>query len=158
MPSGYFFNPEVPGFKPLLGKAVPKLERSPHADGGIVSSLADMTTWDRALYQGAELPQAQQRQLESLVSEKTGKPIPRTTLSDPAGFGLGVAQLTSPVAGTLWGYEGTTFGYRVQHLYLPHSRVIIALAANSTPANDEMDLLGLKVYQTLQKAGALASG
>jgi D-alanyl-D-alanine carboxypeptidase len=37
-----------------------------------VSSLADMTTWDRALYQGQELPPRQQRQLESLVSTTNG--------------------------------------------------------------------------------------
>ena len=65
------------------------------AAGGIVSSLADMTTWDRDLYQGRLLPARQQHQLESLVSQATGKPILRTSLADPIGYGLGIAQETS---------------------------------------------------------------
>ena len=124
--------------------------------GGIVSSLQDMTTWDRALYQGQELPPPQQRQLESLVSTTTGHPIPGTTPADPAGYGLGVAQVTYPSIGTVWANEGETFGYRVVHLYFPRSGIIIALAANSSPApgNDDLGTLAGSVYQALQKAGA----
>jgi CubicO group peptidase (beta-lactamase class C family) len=54
MPAGYFFETAVPS---LLGKAMPPLaETWAQAAGAIVSSLADMTTWDRVLYQGQELP------------------------------------------------------------------------------------------------------
>jgi len=59
------------------------------------AALADMTTWDRDLYQGQVLPSRQQRQLESLVSQALGKPIRRTTLTDPGGYGLGLEQQTS---------------------------------------------------------------
>ncbi len=53
MPAGYFFETAVPS---LLGKAMPPLaETWAQAAGAIVSSLSDMTTWDRALYQGQEL-------------------------------------------------------------------------------------------------------
>ena len=80
-----------------MGKAMPPLDLTwAQAAGGIVSSLADMTTWDRDLYQGRLLPARQQRQLEDLVSQTTGKPILRTTLADPLGYGLGVAQGISP--------------------------------------------------------------
>ena len=74
--------------------------------GGIVSSLHDMTTWDRDLYQGQVLPPRQQHQLESLVSLATGKPIRRTTLADPAGYGLCLcwcsarSPASSPTGGT----------------------------------------------------------
>jgi D-alanyl-D-alanine carboxypeptidase len=75
MPAGYFF---MAGAPPLLGKAMPRLAITwTQAAGGIVSSLRDITTWERALYQGQELPPTQQRQLESLISETTGKPISR---------------------------------------------------------------------------------
>ena len=157
-PAGYFFDSSTPLFASLLGEQVPKLAlSSAQGAGAIISSLSDLTTWDRALYQGRELPGPQQRQLESLVSEKTGLPIKTTTPADPAGFGLGVAQFTSPATGTFWGYEGATYGYRVEHIYLPSSGAVIALAVNSATAanDDQLGPLGLAIYQILQKAGAL---
>jgi D-alanyl-D-alanine carboxypeptidase len=153
MPAGYL---DIAGVPPaLLGEAMPKLAlTSAQGAGGIVSSLADMTTWDRALYSGRLLPPRQQRQLESLVSEATGQPIARTTPADPAGYGLGVAQQISQV-GIIWLYEGETYGYRVLHVYYPRSGLIIALAFNSATENDDVADLVASVYQTLQKAGAV---
>jgi D-alanyl-D-alanine carboxypeptidase len=158
MPAGYFFEPGAP---PLLGEAMPRLALSwAQGAGGIVSSLADVTTWDRDLYQGQVLPPRQQRQLESLVSQATGKPIRRTTLADPAGYGLGVAQSTTRQSGTIWYYEGGSFGNRVMHLYFPRSGMIITLAANSAvdPADDDLGDLAGSVYQALLKAGAVHTG
>jgi D-alanyl-D-alanine carboxypeptidase len=163
MPAGYFFDSAVANQEPpnplatLLGTQVsPFALTGAQGAGGIVSSLQDMTTWDRALYQGQELPPAQQRQLESLVSTTTGRPIPGTTPAEPSGYGLGVWQGTSPSLGTAWFYEGVTYGYRVLHLYFPRSGMIIALAANSDPGgvNDDLSTLAASVYQALQKAGA----
>ena len=145
----------------LLGQPMPPLALTwAQGAGAIVSSLQDMTTWDRDLYLGRELPPRQQRQLESLVSETTGKPITTTTPADPAGYGLGVQQLTYQPIGTVWTYEGGTLGYRVEHYYFPHSGIIIALAVNSATdaANDQLGALAVTVYQTLQKAGAVHAG
>ena len=158
MPAGYLFEAGAP---PLLGKPMPRLALTwAQSAGGIVSSLRDMTTWDRDLYQGQVLPPRQQHQLESLVSIATGKPIRRTTLADPAGYGLGVIQLTTRLTGTTWYYEGGTFGNRVMHLYFPRSGMIIAVAVNSAvdAANDDLFNLAGSVYQTLQKAGAVRAG
>jgi D-alanyl-D-alanine carboxypeptidase len=157
LPAGYFFDTPPPNpLVPLLGRPVPPLALTfAQGAGGIVSSLPDMAAWDRALYQGQLLPPAQQRQLESLVSETTGRPIPATT-PDPAGYGLGVQEATTPSTGTVWDYEGETYGYRVLHLYFPRSGIIIAVAANSNvdQGNDDLGMLALSVYQALQKAGA----
>jgi D-alanyl-D-alanine carboxypeptidase len=158
MPTGYFFMSGVPS---LLGQPVPPLALTwAQGAGGIVSSLADMTTWDRALYQGQELPRRQQRQLESLVSEATGKPIPATTLADPAGYGLGLQQDTSQQLGTEWDYIGGTLGYRVGHVYFPRSGIIIAFAVNSATDqdNEALGALEISVYQSLQKAGVAQVG
>jgi D-alanyl-D-alanine carboxypeptidase len=154
MPAGYFF---IAGAPPsLIGKAMPPLALTwAQATGGIVSSLADMTTWDRALYTGQLLPPCQQHQLESLVSEATGKPIRRTTAADPAGYGLGVQQVFNPQTGIIWDYEGQAFGARVLHLYLPRTGLLIAVAANSSASNDDLPALSGAVYQTLHKAGAV---
>ena len=157
MPAGYLYIAGVPAS--LLGQAVPPLALTwAQGAGGIVSSLADMTTWDRALFSGQLLPPRQQHQLESLVSEATGQPIARTTPAGPAGYGLGLQQETSAQTGIIWDYEGQTFGNRVLYLYLPRSGIIIALALNSAtspPAsNDDIADLAASVYQTLQNAGA----
>jgi D-alanyl-D-alanine carboxypeptidase len=153
MPAGYFY---LAGVLPsLFGKAMPRLALTwAQAAGGIVSSLADMTTWDRALYTGRLLPPRQQQQLESLISETTGKPIRRTTAADPIGYGLGVQQVFNPQTGIIWDYEGQAFGARVLHLYLPRTGLLIAVAANSSATNDDLPDLSGAVYQTLHKAGA----
>jgi D-alanyl-D-alanine carboxypeptidase len=153
MPAGYFY---IAGGPPsLLGERMPPLALTwAQAAGGIVSSLADMTTWDRALYQGRLLPPRQQRQLESLVSEATGKPIRRTTAADPAGYGLGVQQVFNPQTGIFWAYEGQAFGARVIHYFFPRTGLLIAVAANSSTSNDDLANLAGAVYQTLNHAGA----
>lgn len=157
MPDGYFTgNP--PPLDRLNGTPVPKLGLTfAQAAGGIVSSLADLATWDRALYQGKELPPRQQHQLESLVSEADGKPIAMATPGNP-GFGLGVQQATNSVTGTIWDYEGETPGFRVLHLYQPASGLIFVLATNSG-AEGTSDQLGsslaITVFNTLKAAGAV---
>ena len=154
MPAGYFYIAVGP--PSLLGKRMPPLALTwAQAAGGIVSSLADMTTWDRDLYQGRLLPARQQHQLESLVSEATGKPIRRTTLADPSGYGLGVQQQFSRQTGIFWDYEGQAFGARVLHLYFPRTSLLIAVAANSSTSNDDLANLAGAVYQTLHHAGAV---
>jgi D-alanyl-D-alanine carboxypeptidase len=152
-PAGYYFDSAIPQLAPLLGKDVRTLNLSwAPANGGIVTSLQDMTKWDRVLYQGRVLPRRQQRELESLISEKTGRAIKRTTPADPSGFGLGVHQSTSSV-GRAWDYEGENLGDRVLHVYVPRSGTLIALAANSTPSTDQLGGLALSVIQILRKAG-----
>ena len=155
MPAGYFY---IAGGPPsLIGKAMPPLALTwAQAAGGIVSSLADLATWDRVLYSGELLPARQQHQLESLVSEATGKPIRRTAPGGPAGYGLGVEQNTTRLFGTIWYYEGQAFGARVLNLYFPRTGMSIALAVNSsTITNDDLSDLSSSVYQTLQNAGAI---
>jgi len=144
----------------VIGKPMPPLGLTwAQAAGGIVSSLADMTTWDRALYQGRLLPPREQHQLESLVSQATGKPILRTTLVNPLGYGLGVAQGIFPgPTGNFWYYEGQAFGARVLQMYFPRSGTIIALAVNSSTDNGHLSDLAGSVYQTLQEAGAAGNG
>jgi len=141
----------------LIGKAMPPLALTwAQAAGAIVSSLADLATWDRALYSGQLLPARQQHQLESLVSEATGKPMRRTAPGAPNGYGLGVQQENSRQTGPYWAYEGQAFGARVLNLYLPRTGMSIALAVNSsTITNDDLSDLSSSVYQTLQHTGAI---
>jgi len=153
IPAGYFFTP-IPAMKPLLGHDLRRFNLSYAAGaGGIVSSLADLSKWERALYAGRMLRRKQQRELESLVSQKTGKPVKRLTPADPQGYGLGVGKNLSPLLGPNWFYEGETFAFRVLHLYLPRSGVLIDVAVNSSTNHDLLNDVGAAVYLILQDSG-----
>ena len=160
MTSGYFFNHDADdaGLAPLLGRDVRDLSVSwMQGAGGIVSTPIDVTRWARALYTGSILASKQRAELMSLVSQKTGRPIRKTTMQDPGGFGLGVAQITKPEIGTVWFYEGMTLGYRMLHLYFPRQDAVIAFGINSQPDSkqNQSGQLALAIYKTLHAAGKL---
>ncbi len=160
MPAGYYTRTDEPELSPLRGQDVSRTSLSwARGAGAILSTTADMTRWERALYDGWLLPPQQQAELLSLVSTATGEPIEATTADDPRGFGLGVAQMTDAL-GTFWFYEGETLGFRLLHAYFPESGLIIAMALNSRPDEDQLGALATQVYETLVAHGALgpASG
>jgi D-alanyl-D-alanine carboxypeptidase len=154
MPAGYWFIAALPEMASQVGHDQSRHTLSwAQGAGGIVGSLQDIARWDRALYAGRELPEKQQRELTSLVSARTGKPITKTTLSDPAGYGLGISQVTSKTLGTVWYYEGETTGFRVVNIFVPRSGTVIAIGVNSATLSDHTAALATSVYQTLHKAG-----
>ncbi|MGH9081145.1 MAG: serine hydrolase domain-containing protein, partial [Acidimicrobiales bacterium] len=154
MPAGYWFIAALPMMTSQLANDQSRLTVSwAQGAGGIVSSLQDLGNWDRALFTGQELPRKQQGELTSLVSTTTGEPIKTTTLADPAGYGLGVSQVTSKALGTEWYYEGETDGYRVVNIYAPRSGTAIAIGVNSASLTDNTAALGTSIYQTLHQAG-----
>lgn len=154
IPGGYFFTPETPEMKPLLGHDLRRFNLSYAAGaGGIVSSLADLSKWERALYAGRMLPGKQQGELESLVSQKTGEPVKRLTSADPQGYGLGVGKAVNPTLGPFWFYEGETFAFRVLHFYFPRSGVLIDIAVNSNTNHDLLEAIGVVTYFILQRSG-----
>jgi D-alanyl-D-alanine carboxypeptidase len=147
LPAGYSMQAGLPA---LVGKRVPPLALSwAQGAGGLVASLKDVMTWDRALYGGRELPAAQQRELESLISVTTSKPIGTVTADDPEGFGLGVLQIADPAAGVVWAYQGGSLGFRVLHFYVPSSGLLMALAVNSDVDVNTLPALADTLYQTL---------
>ncbi|MBV9027704.1 MAG: beta-lactamase family protein [Candidatus Eremiobacteraeota bacterium] len=160
MTSGYYFSHDVDNapLLPLLGADVKDFSVSwMQGAGGIVSDPEDLTRWARALYSGSILPAKQRAEMLSLVSLKNGRPIPATTLDDPRGFGLGVAQLTTAETGTVWYYEGITLGYRMVHVYFPRQDAVIAFGLNSQcdSKEDRAGKLAVAIYNTLHAAGKL---
>jgi D-alanyl-D-alanine carboxypeptidase len=155
-PAGYFFDDTVAPMSGLLGTDVSRNTLSwARGAGGIISTTSDMTRWERALYTGRLLPAEQQAELESLVSMQTGQPIEQTSLTDPSGFGLGVAQATSEKLGTFWFYEGGTLGFRTLHLYFPDTGLILAMGLNSAPVEDQILTLAESVHDTLVSHGVV---
>ena len=155
MPAGYYTRTDEPELAPLVGQDVSRTSLSwARGAGAILSTTADLTRWERALYGGWLLPPQQQAELLSLVSTATGEPIEATGPDDPRGFGLGVAQMTDDL-GTFWFYEGETLGFRLLHAYYPESGLIVALGLNSRPDEDRIGALATSVYDTLVARGAL---
>jgi D-alanyl-D-alanine carboxypeptidase len=155
LPAGYYYiGPDaLPEMSSQFGKDQSRYPVAAPASGGIATAPADLAKWSRALFTGRLLPRKQQRELESLVSTKTGKPIKKTTPADPSGFGLGVSQTTAPVLGTVWVYLASTFGFRSLLTYVPRSGTAIAIGANSLPEQDHLPRLGTSVYQKLHRPG-----
>jgi D-alanyl-D-alanine carboxypeptidase len=152
-PAGYYTRTADPGLAPLRGQDVSRYSLSwARGAGAILATTADMTRWERALYEGELLPPQQQDELESLVSTATGEPIEQTSAEDPRGFGLGVAQMTDDL-GTFWFYEGETLGFRALHVYFPDSGLIAAMTLNSTADEDSIGALATSVYGTLAAHG-----
>lgn len=143
MASGYFQNPSCSEYRPhcSVGQLQPlDGQNMRRADvswtgpaGGIVSTPRDLTRWVRGLFGGRVVPPAQLAQMKQLVSLETGKPIARTTASDPRGFGLGLAELYLDGTGPFWFYEGTTLGYRGVFAYYPKDDLVLAVSLNSQP-------------------------
>jgi len=145
---------DVVGFSRLMGRDVSRTTLSwARGAGGIIATTRAMTVWEHALYGGTLLPDRLEKELLSLVSVKTGKPIKHTTLSDPQGFALGIAQQTHPKIGRVWFYEGGTYAFRTLHIYFPRSGLIIAIGLNSDPTVDHINDLVFAVYDTLAAHG-----
>lgn len=139
--AGYYENDER-GLQKYRGHDVSGFSLSwAQGAGSMVSTAADLTKWSRVLYQnGALLPPKQQRELFSMISIKTAKPLAKATAQDPAGFALGVAQRYDPKFGAFWFYQGETLGFRAAHLYFPKSNIVVSIFANSRPVESQSDL------------------
>lgn len=174
MPSGYYYNVEVPLLNRLIlskadpecihGKASTDLKCNDlswaGAAGGIVASTEAVTRWARALFTADKvIPLKMMTELKSIVSYKTGKPIAQTSANDPNGFGLGVVQAYKSPLGTYWFYQGSTLGYRVLYVYFPKNiednsgdGLIITIALNSQPVSclDHIGELVMQIYQEFE--------
>lgn len=155
--SGYYVNTDDTGLTNLLGQDISGFSLGwAQGAGGMIGTPEDLTKWVRALFEGNVLPQKQLQELESLVAIPSGQPISHTSLSQPRAFGLGVFQFTDPTYGTIWGYEGSTIGYRATYIYFPNSGMIICAFTNSqTSAANNVFIKDLfpALYRTLKAAG-----
>jgi D-alanyl-D-alanine carboxypeptidase len=157
---GYFYSddPDNAGLKAIYGKDVWDYSMSwAQGAGAIIATPEALTHWDRALYEGSVLGEKQRKELMSLVSLASGKPVTVPTPQDPRTFGLGVASMYMPKLGVFWFYEGETLGYRVTHAWFPKQNVILAIGFNSQPnaKQDHNGELVQHVYSTLHAAGKI---
>jgi D-alanyl-D-alanine carboxypeptidase len=144
---------------PLIGRDTSAMNLSwAGAAGAIISTPRDLAKWIRALFGGRVIPQQQLDEMMTVVSQRTGQPVPSATADDPA-FGLDlVQQYSAETGGTFWFYEGSTLGFRAIFAYWPQYNLVMTTSTNSQPPEGE-DQLGSQVllgaFDVLAKAGML---
>lgn len=155
--SGYFVNTDDPGLSQLFGQDTKEFSLGwAQAAGGMISTPADLSAWVRDLFEGTVLPKRQFRELTSLVSIPSGRPVQQASCQDPSCFGLGVFQVNDPELGLFWGYEGSTIGYRAAYAYFPNSGLILTVFTNSQTSHAQNKLSSVlfpSLYKTLEHFG-----
>jgi D-alanyl-D-alanine carboxypeptidase len=145
---------------PLIGKDMLMQNRSWAAEAGaIISNPRDLGSWIRAVFEKRVFPAKQLQEMTTLVSNKTGLPLPDVTTDDPVGFGLGLGRFhRKELGGAYWFYEGETLGFRTIFAYWPQYDLLITGSVNSRPPNGE-DKFGPSViggaFMALQQAHLL---
>ncbi|MDK1473552.1 serine hydrolase domain-containing protein [Streptomyces sp. 549] len=106
------------------------------ADGGVVSTAADMNVFLRALMGGDLLPPAQLAQMRTTV------PAPVGDDGGPERYGLGIAWRPAPgCADGVWYHGGTSFGTVSETAVTPDGRASAAAAVFTTRFGDEKRFL-----------------
>ena len=122
---------------PLIGKDMRMQNRSWAAEAGaVLSNPHDLGLSIRALFEKHVVPAKQLEEMTTLVSNRTGLPLPEVSGDEPAGFGLGLGRFyQEELRGAYWFYEGETLGFRTIFAYWPQYDLLITGAVNSRPPN-----------------------
>jgi D-alanyl-D-alanine carboxypeptidase len=124
---------------PLIGEDMRLQNRSWAGEAGaIISNPHDLGLWIRALFGTRAFPAKQLDEMTTMVSNKTGLPLPEVTVDEPGGFGLGLGRFyRKELGGAYWFYEGETLGFRTIFAYWPQDDLLITGSVNSRPPNGE---------------------
>jgi D-alanyl-D-alanine carboxypeptidase len=96
--------------------------------GAMVSTLADLETWGKALGDGRLIgPELQKERIER------SRPVTNGPEYDRYGLGIGI------LAGW-WGHTGSGIGWQAATFYDPRSGTVIAAMVNETPVGGGRDL------------------
>ncbi len=135
------------------------------AAGAIVANTEDVVQWVQLLYHGKLIDAAHREralaELKSVVSMKTGLPIPTVTAEEPAGFGLGVGYYyDKELQQKFWVYKGSTLGFRTMYFWQPCNNVTTVVALNGkggegnpdSKLGDEILSANLNLYKLIIKS------
>lgn len=134
------------------------------AAGALVATTEDVVHWVQLLYHGSLIKLSDRArvlaELESVVSLKTGQPIPNVSEDEIAGFGLGVvAYYDKELKERFWVYKGSTLGFRMMYFWQPCNNVTTVVALNGkagegNPASklgDEIVRANLNLYHLVME-------
>lgn len=96
----------------------------PGGAGAIISNMADLRTYAKALYTGELLTQVIQK--ERLYTNRL-KGLPEFV-----GYGEGIAKM-----GKFWGHNGTIMGFSSEMFYLPEKDAVIIINVNRLDEDDK---------------------
>lgn len=106
------------------------------AAGAILSTTADINSYARALFTpGKLLTEREEKQLTTLVSMKTGKPITDVSANDPGGYGLGIGKAMRN-GDKFYFYTGETLGFAFFYAYYPTRQSSFVFTINSVGDNN----------------------
>lgn len=124
-----FAERKVRGYSLDRGKSVaagPFNLTHPYADGGLVSNIDDLLLWNRALHEGRVLKNASYRRMITPVG---------AAVTELYGFGIRHGSLRGR---TMLGHSGHLAGFSSFLLYLPETRITVAILQNVDP-DDSFD-------------------
>jgi D-alanyl-D-alanine carboxypeptidase len=114
-------------------------QSSTSAAGDMISSLADLDAFMRALFQGRLLRPAQQRELFAVPS------VPDFVTGDPATYSAGLTRLIElPGGRVIWGKSGARYGYSaaIAGTADASSRVVYSVNATDAKAEGQAPVIG----------------
>lgn len=127
--------PHARGYQSLDGRLVDVTrwnQTSTAAAGDMISSVRDLDTYVRALFQGRLLPPAQQRELFAVPDVRDFQSGARATYS------AGLNRLVKlPDGRTIWGKSGARYGYSAAIAATPEAATRLVYSVNSTDAKSE---------------------
>lgn len=111
--------------------------------GAMVSTLADLETWGRALGDGRLI--GADLQLQRIARSR---PVTNGPEYDRYGLGIGILK-------DWWGHTGTGVGWQAATFYDPRTRATISVMVNETPAGGGRDLnIAQEIFEALAEVVA----
>ena len=147
---------KVSTLAPLIGKDMRRRTAPGRARQARSSRRRTTSPLDPRVVREARIfPEKQLDKMTTMVSNKTGLPLPDVTADEPGGFGLGLQpSYRKELGGGYWFYKGETLGFRTIFAYWPQNDLLITGSVNSRPPNGE-DKFGPTViggaFMTLQQ-------
>ncbi len=121
-PARYFVTPT--GSKPQFTPAKTPFFMIPFADGGVISTTADLIKWNQALHSGKVLSEESYK----LMIKKHYKAKKKYDLNSYIGYGLIISELEN--GDVMYGHPGKAIGIRSESGCIPNKNLCFAVLSN----------------------------
>lgn len=123
------------------------------AAGALVSNSEDLAYWGRLLFSGKVLSPREMRELETLVSARTGQPM--SWDSNEQGYGLGIKKRYEVGFGDIWYHTGTTTGYSGLYIWVPSRNMAVSVLTSKGDLHYKVRMgIALSMLRMIQRETA----